>query len=67
MRASPTVTGYARDGTSGQGYFNRSGTAGNGALNSHMHGQNSVSVYVALGGNNVVGTIAAHTTLAAEL
>ena len=67
MRASPTVTGYARDGTSGQGYFNRSGTAGNGTFNAHMYGQNSVSVYVALGGNNVVGTVAAHTTLSAEL
>ena len=67
MRTSPTVTGYARDGTSGEGYFNRSGTAGNGTFNSHMRGENSVSVYVALGGNNVVGTIAAHVTMDAEL
>ena len=67
MRASPTVTGYARDGTSGEGYFNRSGTAGNGTFNSHMRGENSVSVYVALGGNNVVGTVAAHVTLDVEL
>ena len=67
MRTSPTVTGYARDGTSGQGYFNRSGTAGNGTFNSHMRGENSVSVYVALGGTNVVGTVAAHVTMDAEL
>ena len=67
MRTSPTVTGYARDGTSGQGYFNRSGTAGNGTFNSHMRGENSVSVYIALGGNNVVGTVAAHVTMEAEL
>ncbi len=67
MRSSPTVTGYARDGTSGQGSYFRSGASGNGTLNSHMRGQNSVSVYVGIGASYTSGTIAAHTTLSAEL
>jgi len=67
MRSSPTVTGYARDGTSGQGSYFRSGASGNGTLNSHMRGQNSVSVYVGIGASYTSGTIAAHTTLEAEL
>ena len=67
MRSSPTVTGYARDGTSGQGSYFRSGASGNGTFNSHMFGQNSVSVYVNIGASYTAGTVAAHTTLSAEL
>ena len=67
MRASPTVTGYARDGTSGEGSYFRNGASGNGTFNSHMRGQNSVSVYVGIGASYAEGTVAAHTTLAAEL
>ena len=67
MRASPSVTGYARDGTSGEGYYARNGASGNGALYAHMYSQNSVSVYVGIGATWTLGTIAAHTTLTAEL
>jgi len=67
MRAAPTVTGYARDGTSGQGSYFRSGASGNGAFAAHMYGQNSVSVYVNTGATYAAGTVAAHTTLTAEL
>jgi len=66
MRAAPTVTGYARDGTSGQGSYFRSGSSGNGTFAAHMYGQNSVSVYVGIGASYTSGTVAAHTTLASE-
>ena len=67
MRSSPTVTGYARDGTSGQGSYFRSGASGNGTFAAHMYGQNSVSVYVNIGASYTAGTVAAHTTLTSEL
>ena len=67
MRAAPTVTGYARDGTSGQGSYFRSGASGNGTFAAHMYGQNSVSVYVGIGATYTSGTVAAHTTLNAEI
>ena len=66
MRSSPTVTGYARDGTSGQGSYFRSGASGNGTFAAHMYGQNSSSVYVNIGASYTSGTVAAHTTLASE-
>ena len=67
MRSSPSVTGYARDGTSGEGSYFRSGASGNGTFAAHMYGQNSVSVYVNIGASYTAGTVAAHTTLVAEL
>jgi len=67
MRSSPTVTGYARDGTSGEGYYARNGASGNGTFNAHMYSQNSVSVYVGIGATWTLGTVAAHTTFDAEL
>ena len=67
MRVAPTVTGYARDGTSGQGSYFRSGASGNGSFAAHMYGQNSVSVYVNIGASYTAGTVAAHTILVAEL
>jgi len=67
MRAAPTVTGYARDGTSGQGSYFRNGASGNGTLAAHMYGQNSVSIYVGTGSAWSTSTIAAHYTLSAEL
>ena len=67
MRSSPSVTGYARDGTSGQGSYFRSGASGNGTFAAHMYGQNSVSVYVNIGASYTAGTVAAHTTLTSEL
>ena len=67
MRAAPTVTGYARDGTSGQGSYFRNGASGNGTLAAHMYGQNSVSIYVGTGSGWSTSTIAAHYTLSAEL
>ena len=67
MRAAPTVTGYARDGTSGQGSYFRNGASGNGTLAAHMYGQNSVSIYVGTGSNWSTSTIAAHYVLSAEL
>ena len=67
MRSSPSVTGYARDGTSGEGSYFRSGASGNGTFAAHMYGQNSVSVYVNIGASYTAGTVAAHTTLTSEL
>ena len=68
LRSSPTLTGYARDGTSGQGSYFRSGASGNGTLNSHMRGQMSSSVYIATGGSAYsTATIASHVTLDSEL
>ena len=67
MRAAPTVTGYARDGTSGQGSYFRNGASGNGTLAAHMYGQNSVSIYVGTGSAWSTSTIAAHYNLSAEL
>ena len=67
MRSSPSVTGYARDGTSGEGSYLRSGASGNGTFAAHMYGQNSVSVYVNIGASYTAGTVAAHTTLTSEL
>ena len=67
MRAAPTVTGYARDGTSGQGSYFRNGASGNGTLAAHMYGQNSVSIYVGTGSGWSTATIAAHYVLSAEL
>ena len=68
LRTSPTLTGYARDGTSGQGSYFRSGASGNGTLNSHMRGQMSSSVYIATGGSAYsTATIASHVTLDSEL
>ena len=68
LRSSPTLTGYARDGTSGQGSYFRSGASGNGTLDSHMRGQMSSSVYIATGGSGYsTATIAAHVTLDSEL
>jgi hypothetical protein len=67
MRAAPTVTGYARDGTSGQGSYFRNGASGNGTLAAHMYGQNSVSIYVGTGSAWSTSTIAAHYVLSAEL
>jgi hypothetical protein len=67
MRAAPTVTGYARDGTSGEGSYFRNGASGNGTLAAHMYGQNSVSIYVGTGSAWSTSTIAAHYVLNAEL
>jgi hypothetical protein len=67
MRAAPTVTGYARDGTSGEGSYFRNGASGNGTLAAHMYGQNSVSIYVGTGSAWSTSTIAAHYVLSAEL
>ena len=67
MRAAPTVTGYARDGTSGQGSYFRNGASGNGTLAAHMYGQNSVSIYVGTGSAWSTSTIAAHYVLSAEI
>ena len=67
MRAAPTVTGYARDGTSGQGSYFRNGASGNGTLAAHMYGQNSVSIYIGTGSGWSTSVIAAHYTLNAEL
>ena len=67
MRSSPSVTGYARDGTSGERSYFRSGASGNGTFAAHMYGQNSVSVYVNIGASYTAGTVAAHTTLTSEL
>jgi hypothetical protein len=67
MRGAPTVTGYARDGTSGQGSYFRNGASGNGTLAAHMYGQNSVSIYVGTGSGWSTATIAAHYVLSAEL
>ena len=67
MRGAPTVTGYARDGTSGEGSYFRNGASGNGTLAAHMYGQNSVSIYVGTGSAWSTSTIAAHYVLSAEL
>ena len=67
MRAAPTVTGYARDGTVGEGSYFRNGASGNGTLAAHMYGQNSVSIYVGTGSAWSTSTIAAHYVLSAEL
>tara|TARA_X000001388_G_scaffold69254_1_gene57678 strand:- start:153 stop:1286 length:1134 start_codon:yes stop_codon:yes gene_type:complete len=67
LRSSPTLTGYARDGTSGEGSYFRNGASGNGTLNSHMRGQMSSSVYINIGANYTAGTVASHVTLDSEL
>ena len=67
MRAAPTVTGYARDGTSGQGSYFRNGASGNGTLAAHMYGQNSASIYIGTGSGWSTSVIAAHYVLSAEI
>ena len=67
MRGAPTVTGYARDGTSGQGSYFRNGASGNGTLAAHMYGQNSVSIYIDTGSGWSTSVIAAHYVLSAEI
>lgn len=67
MRASPTVTGYDRSGTSGQFNYYRSGGSSTGSFNSHMRGDASVSYYSATGANYTVATTAGFLTLDSEL
>ena len=67
MRASPTVTGYDRSGTSGQFNYYRSASSSTGTFNSHMRGQNSVSFYSGTGAAYTAVTIAGHVTFESEL
>ena len=67
-RASPTVTGYSRTGTSGQWGYGRNGASGTtSAFASHMYGQGSSGSYAAVGTTWAGGYIYGHITYSAEL